>query len=252
MNSTGNYVITWSTYGQDGAGYSTYAQFFGADGSKVNGSVKVSTALSDNSTNPNVALFDNNSYAVSWLEDINYAYTFKLRQVGGPYSGFVGNEATVSPALPVVSPGMMCGDTSGNIAVKWRDYRRTPDGVLSDVYTHDYVADSVPPVTALENNQQVTALSDQTGSWKYFKLEVPANTSTMQIVLSSQTQPASGNADLYLRYGGMPSASGWDTRTTTVGNSEGLSIATPPPGTFYIGVYGQAAYAGVALSVSYR
>lgn len=251
MNSLGNYVVTWSTYGQNGAGYSTHAQFFAADGSRQNGTMQISSALSANDTNPNVVLFDNNSYAVAWNENIGQANTFKLRQVGGPFSGFVGAETAVSQPLPVNNQWAMCGDTSGNISVKWHDYRATPTS-HSDVYAHDYVADSVPPVTPLANNQQVTSLSDQTGGWKYYKVEVPANTTNMLITLASQTQPASGNADLYLRFGGMPSAAMWDTRTTAVGNTEGLSINTPPAGTFYIGVYGQAAYAGVTMTVSYR
>lgn len=251
MNTSGNYVITWSVYGQDGNGFSTYAQLYLADGSRYGMPIKVSTALSTNETGPTVALFDNNSYAVGWRENINYINTFKLRQVyaGG---GAMKDEVTVSPALPYINPWAICADTSGNIAVKWRDYQTNSSGWRADMYSHDYIADTVQATTILANNQQISNLSDVTGGWKYFKVNVPANSSNMQITLSSQTQPASGNADLYLRYGAMPSATAWDARTTLAGNDEGMSINNPPPGSFYIAVYGQAAYAAAALRVSFR
>lgn len=249
MNTYGHYAITWAAYNQDGAGFSTYAQLFTPDGSRNGFPVKVSTALSNNETAPGIALFDNNSFAVAWNEDLASKLTIKLRQAN--YDGtLVGSEMTVSPGLPFVNPWALCADTSGNIAVNWRDYQTVPTA-RADVYSHDYLADTMPPVTSLQNNQQVSNLSDAAGGWKYFKIDVPAGATTMRLNLTSLVQPSSGNADLYLRYGALPFSNAWDTRTTTVGNNEGLTINNPPPGTFYIGVYGQAAYSSATLGVSW-
>ncbi|NHZ36293.1 PPC domain-containing protein [Massilia rubra] len=250
MNESGNYVVTWSAPTEDVNKHKVYAQLFYRNGARAPGPVVVSeTASYDAQTGS--ALFANNSYAVTWAEVIGGLRYIKSRQVDGANGNFLA-ELVVSPGLQNVTTNALCSDPSGSYSVLWGDVRgfNTPQAT-GDVRVRDYAADTMPVIVPIGNNQMATNMSAQTGYWRYFKVTVPANTSGLRVALSSQSTPASGNADLYVRYAGLPTLSTFDGRTSTVGNTEALQFGAVPPGAFYVGVFAQAGYAGANLSVSY-
>ena len=103
-----------------------------------------------------------------------------------------------------------------------------------------------PPVTALQNNQSVTGLSGGTGSEAYYSIDVPAGASDLSVAVSGGT----GDVDLYLRLGSIPTLSAYDCRPYRAGNNENCSVANPE-GTYYILLQGYSAYSGVTLDVGY-
>jgi serine protease len=64
------------------------------------------------------------------------------------------------------------------------------------------------------------------------------------------TGPNTSDADLYIRYGALPTLSIWDARPFFVGNNEGVRIFNPPAGDYYIGINAASSYSSVSLQAT--
>ncbi|MFL5357457.1 M4 family metallopeptidase [Archangium sp.] len=117
--------------------------------------------------------------------------------------------------------------------------------------TEAWKAVGVPPpppvVTALTNDVAVSNVSGSSGNKKYYSLEVPAGQPSVSFEISGGT----GDADLYVRYGAVPSSSTYDCRPYKAGNAEVCSFTNPQAGTWYVMLNAYSAYSGVTLKGSY-
>jgi vibriolysin len=102
-------------------------------------------------------------------------------------------------------------------------------------------------VTTLSNGQTVSSQSGSTGTWKYFKIAVPASQSLLKITMSGGT----GDADLYVKLGSQPTSSSYNYRPYLSGNAESVSVTNPASGDWYIGIYAYSTYSGVSLNATY-
>jgi Zn-dependent metalloprotease len=101
--------------------------------------------------------------------------------------------------------------------------------------------------TTLTNGVAVTNLSGATGSWTNFKITVPASQTQLQIVMSGGT----GDADMYVKRGAVPTSTVYDYRPYLTGNAETVTVANPVAGDWYISLNAYAAYSGVTLKATY-
>lgn len=99
----------------------------------------------------------------------------------------------------------------------------------------------------LTNGVPKTGLSGGANAESFFKIDVPAGASNLEITMSG----GSGDADLYVRVGAKPTTSTYDCRPWRTGNNESCTAASPSPGTYYIMVRGYQAYSGVSLVASF-
>jgi vibriolysin len=104
-----------------------------------------------------------------------------------------------------------------------------------------------PVVDPLTNGVPVSSLSGSSGNKKYYALEVPAGQPSVAFEISGGT----GDADLYVRYGAVPSSSTYDCRPYKSGNAELCSFTNPAAGTWYVMLNAYSAYSGVTLKGSY-
>jgi hypothetical protein len=102
-------------------------------------------------------------------------------------------------------------------------------------------------VTVLQNGIAVTDLAGSAASEKFFKIEVPASQTKLEIAISGGT----GDADLYVRIGEKPTRQQWDYRPFVLGNKETVTIDDPKAGTYYIMIRSYIAYTGVMLKATY-
>lgn len=102
-------------------------------------------------------------------------------------------------------------------------------------------------VTTLSNGQTVSNLSASTGNWLYFKITVPSGQSQLKVVTSG----GSGDGDLYVRSGALPTTSSYNGRSTGSTNAETVTIANPSAGDWYIGFYAYSSFSGVSLTATY-
>ena len=103
-------------------------------------------------------------------------------------------------------------------------------------------------ITVLSNGVPVGNLSGSTGAEAYYKLAVPSGSSNLVFAISG----GSGDCDLYVRYGSMPTTSAYDCRPYKNGNSESCSFASPSTGDWFVMLRAYSTYSGVSLSGSYQ
>ncbi|TVP43885.1 MAG: hypothetical protein EA350_12770 [Gemmatimonadales bacterium] len=103
----------------------------------------------------------------------------------------------------------------------------------------------VAPVETLVNGNTVTGIEGQAGQVRYFSIEVPSGASQLIVTISGGT----GDADLYVRRGGLPAQFVYDCRPFREGNEEVCTFTSPflTAGHWYIMLRGHKDYAGVSL-----
>lgn len=91
-----------------------------------------------------------------------------------------------------------------------------------------------------------SGLSGSKGAWRDFTIQIPAGTTQLVAKISG----GSGDADLYVRRGALPTTSAFDCRPYQNGNAESCTLKNPAAGTWYVSLYGYDKYANVSLTAS--
>ncbi|WP_429110563.1 M4 family metallopeptidase [Aeromonas media] len=108
--------------------------------------------------------------------------------------------------------------------------------------------DTTPqPGNVLQNGVAVTNLTATKGGKLNYTIEVPAGRS--QLVVTSSG--GSGDADLYVKFGSVPTSSSYDCRPYKSGNAETCTLNSPKAGTWHVQLSGFSAFSGVSLKASY-
>ena len=102
-------------------------------------------------------------------------------------------------------------------------------------------------VTLLTNGEPETNIADGEGGQKYFRILVPSGRDTLEITMSGGT----GDADLYVMLGSVPTLLEYDYRPYQIGNDETVIIENPPSGNWLIMIHGYEAYQGVTLEATH-
>jgi len=98
-------------------------------------------------------------------------------------------------------------------------------------------------VRPLLDGVQLSTLSGAVNSEMFYKVTVPAGISLLSIKSSGGT----GDVDLYLKRGAVPTRTTFDYRSAATGNSESFAIVNPVAGDWYVMVRGYRAYSKVSL-----
>jgi Zn-dependent metalloprotease len=101
--------------------------------------------------------------------------------------------------------------------------------------------------TTLSNGVAVTGVGASTGSWKHYKITVPASQTSLAIVMSGGT----GDADMYVKRGAQPTSTVYDYRPYLTGNNESVNVTNPVAGDWYISLYAYSTFASVTLKATY-
>ncbi|HYK00474.1 MAG TPA: M4 family metallopeptidase [Thermoanaerobaculia bacterium] len=106
-----------------------------------------------------------------------------------------------------------------------------------------------PPAATvtLTNGVAVTGIGSSTGTWKHYKITVPASQTSLAIVQSGGT----GDADLYVRLGSQPTLTSYNYRPYLSGNNETVTVANPAAGDWYISIYAYSTFSSVTLKATY-
>ena len=100
---------------------------------------------------------------------------------------------------------------------------------------------------SLINGVPVPNISGATGSQQFWKLAVPAGTTSLQFTISGGT----GDADLYVRSGAKPTTTTYNCRPFVNGNNETCTFTNPAAGDWYVMIRGFATFSGVTLKGTY-
>lgn len=66
MDGSGDFVVTWSSYGQDGSHYGIYAQRFASSGASQGSEFVVNKTTSGTQSSPSIAMTQEGSFAILW------------------------------------------------------------------------------------------------------------------------------------------------------------------------------------------
>ena len=99
----------------------------------------------------------------------------------------------------------------------------------------------------LTSGVAVTGLVGAANAELYYTLDVPAGQTKLDIAISGGT----GDADLYVKKGSLPTTGSYDYRPFLAGSNEAVSVDTPAAATWYIMVRGYATFSGVTLLATY-
>jgi serine protease len=246
ISSAGDFWIIWEslptlTVGpQDG--WQVIGRRFSVSSTPMTGEIPIS-AVTRWSLAHSVGMAANGNFMVAW-NDVNPS------NLGQVLVRSISNSGTPFDAPSIVSTSSLSNDgplvamdADGNAVVAWN----LSDATAMD---RDIAVRRFPPagitVQTIENGATVTDLSGAIGSWRYFKLSVPPGHNQIDVVIYGGT----GDADLYVRRGAVPSATGWDGRPFLDGNDEGVEMLGFPPGDWFIAINGFAAYSSLTLQVA--
>jgi hypothetical protein len=124
-NGSGNFVVTWSSYGQDGSGWGVYGQLYDATGTPVGGEFQVNTYTAGDQDYSSVAMSRSGAFVVTWSsngEDGDGWGIFAQRydETGAPVGGeFQVN--TTTAGNQVHSKVAMTPD--GDFTISWESDR---------------------------------------------------------------------------------------------------------------------------------
>ena len=104
---------------------------------------------------------------------------------------------------------------------------------------------SAPQV--LRNGEAVSQISGAYQSARYYAITLPAGATAATFA----TTGTSGDADLYVKRGAVPTTSAWDYRPYLSSSNETVSVSHPAADTWYVMVRAYRAYSGLTLKASY-
>jgi len=175
---------------------------------------------------------------LSWADNATNEDGFHIERCTGPACTAFTQLATVGPNVTAyANTGLTAGT---NYTYRVQAYNAGGNSGYSNT------APSTTPFL-LQNGIAVSNVAAAAGSELYFAIQVPSGQAQLMVKISGGT----GNADLYLRFGGVPTLSIWDCRPFTAGNSEQCSFSNPVPGDWYVVLQAFAAFSGVSLTAAY-
>lgn len=142
---TGNFVITWESYQQDGSGYGVYAQRYSAGGAPLGSEFRANTYTNGAQGLPSVACDGSGRFVITWLSDGKDGsgqgiFAQRYDATGAPIDG----EFQVNTYTPLNQRTPTIGtDPAGNFVIMWNSDGQ--DGSGFGVFAQRY---AVPPPPA--------------------------------------------------------------------------------------------------------
>lgn len=138
LDSQGDFIIAWSSQGQDGNGYGVFAQRYTSAGNKQAGEFAVNTYTSGNQQGVNVAMDDAGDFVIAWQsagEDGSGqgVYERSYTSAGFVQTGEIRVNTTTSGNQQAPAVAM---DSAGDAAIAWESYGQ--DGSGYGVYAQRY------------------------------------------------------------------------------------------------------------------
>jgi hypothetical protein len=242
VDADGDFVIAWSSDGQDGGGYGVYARRYDAAGTALTGEFLVNETTAGSQAAPAVGVDADGDFVIAWSSDGQDGggygvYARRYSAAGTP----VGGEFLVNQTTAGSQAGAAVGvDADGDFVVVWRSNGQDGDGY--GVYARRFAANTAPTVAAPVPDQTRPANAPA------FPLDVSTNFTDLQQGGVGLTYTVTGNTNPALVTAGFAGGtltpvagqSGTATITVTATDAGGLAVAD----TFTVTVLPTLALAG--------
>jgi len=163
MDVSGDFVITWESFNQDGIGYGVFAQRFSANGMKLGSEFQVNTYTTGDQAIPIVAMDAAGGFVITWQSDGEDGSSFGVFAQRYDDEGIaegsefrVNQYTTGGQIVPRVSM-----DANGDFVIAWSS--ELQDGSGYGVYSQRFDAAGAP-VSDTDHLVNTTTSSDQDNS----------------------------------------------------------------------------------------
>jgi|GEM_PF-1010260 len=150
MDSSGDFVVAWQSFVQDGSLYGIYAQRFNSAGITQGSEFRVNARTTNSQGNPSVAMTSSGDFVIAWSTDQDgslYGIYSQRYNAGGSAQGpefQINAYTTNNQTHPAVAM-----DPKGDFVVAWQSY--TQDGSGYGVYAQRYQTDVAPLIYQIED-----------------------------------------------------------------------------------------------------
>lgn len=137
MSSSGEFVIVWQSYGEDGDNWGIYFQRYTSSNIADGSPILVNSTTSGRQCMPKIAMNDSGNFAITW-ESNGEIYAAGYRSDGTSIaSEFQVNTTTIN----IQNYPNIAMDSDGNFVITWQSYDQDGDGF--GVYHQKYNASAV-------------------------------------------------------------------------------------------------------------
>jgi len=146
MDSTGSFVITWMSEGQDGDYSGVFAQMYGSSGNPVGAEFQVNTYTASAQVWPSVSMDSNGNFIIAWSGNGQGDSGGIFAQRYDRYGIAIGSEFQFNTYTAGSQSGSSVSmDSNGNIVITWQSYGQDGDGsgVFMKPYSDDLDGDGV-------------------------------------------------------------------------------------------------------------
>ena len=226
----GDFVVTWSSSGQDGGAWGVYGQRYAAGGGPLGGEFRINQNTANSQWYPTVAADDAGNFVVTWTDesqDGSQSGVYARRYAAD--GAALGGEFRVNQTIAGDQRhSTVAVDSDGDFVIVWSGYGQL-DGNLWDVYAQRYSAAGVKRggefrinTTAAGNQQHASVATAADGSFV--------------VAWTSDGQDGSGSGVYAQRYSAAGAKEGSEFRVneTTDGNQQYGRIATADGGDFVV------------------
>jgi hypothetical protein len=230
-DAAGNFVVVWTSGGQDGSGPGVFGQRFASSGVPLGPEFRVNTTTTDLQQSPSVAADSAGNFVVAWTSSGGYGGTpadvfgQRFASGGAPLgSEFRINSYTTSgQARPVVA-----ADTAGNFVVVW--ISSDQDGSILGVFGQRFASSGGPAGPEFRVNGYTTGYQHTPS--------VAADSSGNFVVVWTNGGGYTGPpGEIFAqRYAssGAPLGSEFRVNTSNTGGTSGPDVAADPAGSFVV------------------
>lgn len=228
MDTTGNFVVAWSSETQNGGASGVYAQRYTASGEKLGNEFTVSSSSLAQSA-PAIAMSATGSFVITWTTRNSGigeydVYAQRYDSVGAAQgSSFLVNNYTLGWQTSAV----VAMDDSGDFVIAWQS--RNQDGSGDGVYARRYTADGV----AASNEFRVNSYTMSSQNRPAIAMDADGN---FIVAWSSQNQDGNLSGIYAQRYDALGTALDGEFRVneTTLGDQAAAAIAMGDAGNFVV------------------
>ncbi|MEM6804667.1 MAG: hypothetical protein AAF696_24940, partial [Bacteroidota bacterium] len=123
MDSTGNYVVVWESFGTDGSGFGIYAQRFLTDGTRTGTEFNINSTTIEDQRFPSVAMDQEGNFVICWMDEIKdgsgwgiYAQQYSNTGVANGAEFLVNTTTTGHQKFPQIAM-----DKDGDYVITWME-----------------------------------------------------------------------------------------------------------------------------------
>ncbi len=250
MNTDGDFVIAWSSYGQDGSNFGVYAQRYNAAGEMQGSEFLVNTITTLHQQLSSIAIDEDGGFVITWQSSAAQDGSGGSIQAKryDPEGEVLGSEFLVNTYTTndQVRPSIAM-DINGDFVVTWFSSGQDGDGF--GVYAQQFSM-PIPPPTPIGTEFQVNTYTTGSQSQNFSAMDASGD---FVIAWNSYGQDGSSYGIYAQRYNasGIAQGSEFHVNTYTTGSQINPSIGMDADGDFVIvwsgegqdassnGVYGQ-------------